>query len=283
MKTAEKTKMKTRMVEKTLTIDAAIADVWKALTDAEELVRWFPLQAEVTPGAGGKMKWTWDDKYAWEFEIDEWQPEKKLKISYTLNQDHFVNEEQMNPDSIMMNSSAVLAVDYELETQDGKTVLRLVHSGFGTDDKWDELYDGVRRGWNQELLSLKHYVEHHLGRDRSVAWAVGNPKDSPVQVWEEMGASDILSGLGKPHKEGERYVLSTPDGEEYTGTVLYHNPPWDFFATVDNLNNSLIRVKQEKLDGLREADIWLSAYGLPEEEVSKFKAYWELKLRSKFS
>jgi len=42
-----------------LDLDASPDDVWRALTDARELVRWFPLDARVTPGAGGSMVWSW--------------------------------------------------------------------------------------------------------------------------------------------------------------------------------------------------------------------------------
>ena len=33
--------------------------VWKALAEAEELARWFPLEARVTPGVGGSIWLSW--------------------------------------------------------------------------------------------------------------------------------------------------------------------------------------------------------------------------------
>lgn len=51
-KQAEETK-KERRIEKEIEINAPLEDVWKALTDANELARWFPLEARVTPGPGG--------------------------------------------------------------------------------------------------------------------------------------------------------------------------------------------------------------------------------------
>ena len=61
-------------------INATPDEVWRALTDAGELVRWFPLQARVTPGAGGKMFWGWDNHWAWESDIDVWEPGKRLRL-----------------------------------------------------------------------------------------------------------------------------------------------------------------------------------------------------------
>ena len=49
--------------------------------------------------------------------------------------------------------------------------LRLVHSGFSSDAGWDHQYDGTVRGWDFELRSLKHYLEHHRGTTRRVVHA----------------------------------------------------------------------------------------------------------------
>lgn len=38
----------------------AAGGVWRALTEAEELTRWFPLQARVTPGEGGEIWMSWN-------------------------------------------------------------------------------------------------------------------------------------------------------------------------------------------------------------------------------
>ena len=39
-----------RRVEKKVVIDASIDEVWKALTDAKELGRWFPLARNLSAG-----------------------------------------------------------------------------------------------------------------------------------------------------------------------------------------------------------------------------------------
>lgn len=42
-----------RRVETEIEIDAEIGEVWKALTDENELKRWWPLDARVVQGSGG--------------------------------------------------------------------------------------------------------------------------------------------------------------------------------------------------------------------------------------
>ena len=39
-----------RRVDKKVVIDASIDEVWKALTDAKELARWFPLARNLSAG-----------------------------------------------------------------------------------------------------------------------------------------------------------------------------------------------------------------------------------------
>jgi uncharacterized protein YndB with AHSA1/START domain len=81
--------------------------VWKALTESKELVRWFPLDARVTPGVGGKIFLSWGPNCEGEAEIVAWEPGKKL-----ASKDNFA------------------LMEWTLEARGGKTLLRLVQSGF---------------------------------------------------------------------------------------------------------------------------------------------------------
>jgi uncharacterized protein YndB with AHSA1/START domain len=56
----EQKKQKTEMrIEKEIEINAPIEQVWKALTEGDGLKNWFPLEARVTPGVGGKIFLSW--------------------------------------------------------------------------------------------------------------------------------------------------------------------------------------------------------------------------------
>jgi hypothetical protein len=49
-------------IKKTIVIDASPEVVFKAITDPEELTNWFPDQAILEPGTGGKMKFSFTKK-----------------------------------------------------------------------------------------------------------------------------------------------------------------------------------------------------------------------------
>ena len=63
-----------RSLEVDMDLEAAPAEVWRALTEAERLRSWFPLQAEVTPGVGGKIHMSWDGAWESDLEIQIWEP-----------------------------------------------------------------------------------------------------------------------------------------------------------------------------------------------------------------
>lgn len=47
----EKAKIEKKIVRE-IEINSAVEEVWRALTDPDELAKWFPLEARVTPASG---------------------------------------------------------------------------------------------------------------------------------------------------------------------------------------------------------------------------------------
>ena len=66
-------------VERTLELTAPVDRVWRALTDPEELARWFPDrvdQAEVTSGVDGRFVWEKHGSFA--FRLEAVEPPRRL-------------------------------------------------------------------------------------------------------------------------------------------------------------------------------------------------------------
>ena len=246
----------TRAVEKEIEIKAPVDAVWRALTDAEELKRWFPLDAKVTPGVGGSIWLHWDEVYDAEGAIEVWEPGKHLRFGF--------------PEE----GAEHLVTDYYLQTSDGGgTVLRVVTSGFGTGGKWDDMFDGVRCGWDFELRGLQHYLENHPGKDRAVAWATAKHTSGHEAAWSSlMGQGGWFAGgrMMNP-KVGERYTVRTGSGDELSGVIHVWEPPRQFVGSVDGWNNAIMRV--ELYGG--NVTVWLSAYGVPEADVRALGERWQ--------
>jgi len=254
-----------RRIEMTVEVDAPTEAVWKALTDAEELARWFPLKAEVEPRVDGRIWLSWEGEFEGEHRIQIFEPERHLRTTW----------DPMTKDD---SGPTELSVDYHLEGRGGRTVLRLVHSGFGKGAAWDEEYDGVHTGWSFELRSLRHYLEHHHGRDRHAFLLVG-PKTglTRAEVWERLLRDGFGAALPRL-SEGDRYTFPVGEGESFTGRVLDHQPPKQLAGTVDELDDGVFRVEVFAA----RPHLWLATWRGDPAAVDRFKEPWRKMLERLF-
>ena len=264
-----KTAAKTRSIEIALEIAASTEDVWHALTDAGELMRWFPVKAQVSPGVGGRIETTWDELSLIGFNtIAVWEPGRHLRTGwFEPNPDGQLAEAE-EPDTIFYNDKETrkqLVVDYFLDVKGDATVLRLVHSGFSTDASWDDEFEGHQRGWTFELRSLRNYLENHLGKDRHIAWVTKKIELTTAEAWKRIAGADALLAEGSLDglAPADRYGLTTVHADRFEGEVIMNEAPWLFAGTVENLDHSLMRVGVEDCTGVKTAMFWVSTWGEP--------------------
>lgn len=250
------TRRASRAVEREVEIAAPVAAVWKALTDAKELTRWFPLDARVTPGEGGEVWMSWQGHYEGGSQIDVWQPERHLRIAFPAE------------------GPGPLLTDYYLEGRGGRTVLRVVTSGFGGGADWDELYHGVSHGWDFELRALRHYLERHRGRNRAVAFVTAPYPDAGRDAaWQRLTAPGGLfgaEGLGRV-TEGGQVTLRAAGDVDLSGRVELWRPPSMLVLTVDAWNDALFRME---LEGQAGVWLWFATWDVPEERVRAVERAW---------
>jgi uncharacterized protein YndB with AHSA1/START domain len=284
----------TRDIQHEIEIDAPIEAVWKALTDADELKRWFPIDAEIKPGAGGWIRSIWREVYNLSENIEIWEPNKRLRTVWGPIPG---SDDEKRLIAMMEEAKAKgqpppfppnpIKVDYTLETRGGKTVLRLVHSGFGADAMWDEQYDGTRRGWRFMFRGLRHYLEQHRGTPRQALWVMHMTRHARPAVWAKLMSGDGLfargsiEGLGA----GDAYRFETPDGDVFEGRVDQHAPPKDFEGTVANLNHAYARFQVDAMPGPEAKSmisILVSTYGMDAAVVEALEGRMGARLRGLF-
>ncbi|HEX9892964.1 MAG TPA: SRPBCC domain-containing protein, partial [Gemmatimonadales bacterium] len=217
------TRSASRQVARELTLDVPAEAVWKALTDAAELTRWFPLEARVRPGSGGAIWMKWEGVYEAESPIEAWEPGRHLRTVFPLHE------------------PVRLSTDYYLESDKGRTVLRVVTSGFGEGTDWDEWFAGVNTGWDFELRSLKHYLERHQGTDRVALSVRASYRSSTADAWNRLAGIGAWLSFDEVSVAGSRYRARTQTGEELTGMVEQWLPPRQVVLTVDQYNDGIMR------------------------------------------
>ena len=242
-----------RAFEMEIDIDAPADEVWRALSDAEELTRWFPLEASVQPGRGGTMTWTWEQP--WMTRIDRWDPPRRLRLIQA-------DEQPLDVDGRPIETGravpARIGIEFTLETMHGKTRLRLVHSGFGPGAEWDDEVEGISLGWQFELRSLRHYLQRHHGRDRHVGWARASSPLSIDDTWARLVGPDGFSVGGAT--AGQPYQLDTPTADHFSGTTELAIPRREFFGTVRELDDGVFRVSSYPAAGQVGVTVWAATY-----------------------
>jgi uncharacterized protein YndB with AHSA1/START domain len=141
--------------ETIIDIKATPEEVFRAITDPEQIAKWFAPYARVDPRVGGEYVISWAPEMQPGGVISVWEPPK-----------HFANYRER---SVAFNGQGKpvdtgvaqkIAVDYYIEAiGDGMTRLRLVQSGFGPGAAWDDEYEATKTGWAEILKKLKEILE----------------------------------------------------------------------------------------------------------------------------
>ncbi len=254
-----------RVVEQTIRIKASPGAVWKSLTDADALTRWFPLDARVTPGVGGSIWMSWGSLYEGDATIEVWEPGEHLRSRFPV-----------------VGSKGALATDYYLQGDGGATILRVVTSGFGEGEDWDDAYEGVRFGWAFELEGLRHYLENHRGERRIVGRVQRQFDFDKAEQWDRLLSSGgfLVSADGAALQTGP--YSATMGGEPFTGTIINFTPPTQLVATIQELNNAVFRIELGT-HGPGDLWVWLSTYGVEEERVRELERAWSERIDQLFA
>jgi uncharacterized protein YndB with AHSA1/START domain len=245
----------TRAIERAVEIDAPIEAVWKAISEGEELAKWFALDARVTPGVGGEVWLSWPGMEG-ASPISVWEPGKRLQT-----------REEHGP--------VLMTVDWHLEAKGGKTLLRLVHSGFGADAAWDDQYDDTSRGWTVFVGNLVHYLERHRG---SAVRQIMIPVPIEVAVdeaWQRfMGPRGIALDT-TALAAGGRYATTAATGDLLEGVLDLLLAPRAFGGTVTGWNDAMLRMEFQG-GGPGKIQCWfvILTYGMPEADVEALRARW---------
>jgi uncharacterized protein YndB with AHSA1/START domain len=137
--------MSDRTIELSTNIEAPPDRVFRALTDADELTRWFPSSAESDPRPGGA--------FSYRFEFDDAAKDHTYEGEYL---DVSANERVAYPWQARLGTTEV---ELTVRPSGAGAEVRLAHSGWGEGGEWDASVEMHREGWGFFLANLKAYVE----------------------------------------------------------------------------------------------------------------------------
>jgi uncharacterized protein YndB with AHSA1/START domain len=258
---------KARSYEKNFEVAAPVESVWKAITEGDELTRWFCQEARCEPDIGGQQHIDWGGGAKATGVITVWKPNAHLRTEA-------VRSDLDN--SMSAGKSEPYATDWYLEHQGGVTRVRMVASGFGEGPDWDHEYDGTFHGWDMFHKTMKHYLEHHRGHASAnvVLYAVLSVPLS--EAWSRLMSAEGLiksGGLGDL-TIGAPFRFETSQGDRFAGVVHNYVPGKTFSAMVENLNKAILNIELSSVPGQGHfLYVSLNTWGLPKADVDAVAAH----------
>jgi uncharacterized protein YndB with AHSA1/START domain len=221
----------TRDIDTSIELAAPPERVWRAISEAAEIAKWFAPVVRVTEAPERRLFVSWGEGMEMEVPITVVEPPRRLRHRFGENGD----------------TSAPLWVDWTLEAGAGgaSTTLRLVHSGFSAAPAWDEEFESTRRGWRVFLANLRHYVERHGGEPCVQRPFVLRVEASRDEVWRHIVSARGLDrdGTFATVPAGSAYHLTTSRGRRLEGLVQILEPSRDLALTLGD--GALLRVSLE--------------------------------------
>lgn len=250
-----------RSQEHEIEIAAPPEAVWAALTEPDEMVKWYVEEASVEQREGGAYHVSWGEGMAGDGRIEVWDPPRHLCL---------VAESAVAP---QLPDAPHTTEDYTLEVRGDRTVLRLVFSNLPASEDWDAFYEGTNLGWGAAFALMRYCLERQPGARATKAGAMGTTPITPAAVWERV--VELLGG-----EPSGTYHVTTPLGDEWSGEVVLAHPPSGRFGncalavSVAELGGALFHVGAEQHGGSTLVYAGLVQFGDPDEAIAK--AYRDL-------
>jgi len=132
-------------IEQTYYYAARPEKVFAALTEADQLARWFVDRAVTAPRKGGAFRLTWG-KYTLRGRVRAIDPPRKIVLDWV---DRFEGGKEL-----------VTKARFVLQKKGKGTLLTVTHSGFKDGKKWIALFGAVQSGWAYYLTNLRSVLDH---------------------------------------------------------------------------------------------------------------------------
>jgi len=202
------------------TFDASVSQLWKALTEVEEMRRWYFDLKEFRPEPGFDFEFTVEHegmRYCHQCRVAEVIPERK--IAYTWRYEGHEGES---------------LVTFELFPEGKRIRLKLTHSGLETFPKLPSFArHNFEAGWTEIIgTQLQTYFDNPFsGREivisrefnapRELVWeAMSNPKHV-VNWWGPRGFSTTIETMDFRVGGVWKHVMHGPDGANYPNKSVF--------------------------------------------------------------
>lgn len=200
------------------TFDAPVQQVWEAMTNVNNIGRWFFDLKEFKPEVGFKFGFAVEHEgftYRHQCQVIDVIPQKRL--AYTWRYDGFEG-----------NS----LVTFELVAEGDKTRLKLTHDGLETFPKTPQFArKNFLQGWTSLVgTSLKDYVEaadreifvtREFNAPRELVWKAMTSPEHVVNWWGPRGFTTTIETMDVRPGGIWKHIMHGPDGTNYPNQSIF--------------------------------------------------------------
>lgn len=254
----------TRSIELEIEVPGTPEEVWDAIATGPGISSWYcPMTVEAREG--GEITMDWGSFGTTTGQVETWDPPHRFRYEGPGDQP--------------------LAFEWLVEARDGgSSVVRLVNSGFGHGDDWDDQYHGMTDGWKVFLEHLRLRLTHFRGRHASVVSIPSVSLTGP----NDAGWAAFCDGLGLPADAAVGDWIATGGGlPEVAGRVeaIIPSPARTYLLLVDTPmpGTGFITVEGDGDQVAGSAWLYLHADGPAVEEHTDFDQTWTSALFDRFT
>ena len=125
---------------------ATPAEVYAALTQPAQLLKWFANGAKIDAKKGGRYHLAFSGGYEMKGKVKRAKAAARLTVTWV--------------DKFGKGKTFKTSADFVLRKKNGGTILKLTHEGFGSGKQWVGLYGAIQSGWAYYLTNLRSVLEH---------------------------------------------------------------------------------------------------------------------------
>lgn len=247
-----------RSFEIALDIATDVDSLWRALSEGEEISKWFAMDARIDRDASGQPSdvWlSWGPAYEGSSKIELWETGQRMRTS---------SEREVEGRAVKV------IVDYIIEAQSGGTTrLRIVNSGYGNQASWDDEFDAISSGWKIFIMNLGHYLERHRGKPVLNEWVVVPTRANmtPQRAWNALLGEGAPIATPEGLRVGAPAMITLPGGQTLHVEIDLCFDARVFGGRVRELDDGLVRFTFGDL--FKAVELTLLAYGVDRSDYQR--------------
>lgn len=230
-----------RQLEFEVEVPGTPEEVWRAIATGPGISSWY-VPHTVTEEAGGAVSASFgsEPEMTGTGLVAVWEPLKRVRFTGEGGDD------------------VGLAFEWFVEAVDGGScVVRLVNSGFGTGEEWDQQYDGMAEGWPMFLTNLTLHLQHFAGQSGHAAIPGGQWQGEQDEAWQKLTAE---LGIAAAPAVGDPLAVKAADAPPLAGTVA-EVLPWRLSVVLDEPMAGTAIIAAEAYGGSAMVSVWTYLYG----------------------